>query len=591
MIMVYVAKVYQRDYPIFEEGMYGAYTVSILNDGDFNVFNQATDRSTWLATKTYNHPDMHNSTIPVLLFPFYMYNKYLHLFFGEKNSEKNPVIYKDVHILANIFFSTFFLLLCYRTMKFLFNTVNITLFVFFFLGTAYTWYTFFCSTAPDIPATVVSAMILIYYLKLITTDSSKNIRTTSGFNLDFFLFGGILFLGAFCRPQIMFYNLLLIDYLFFLKGSHYKKDAINKIISYSGGAIFISVLFFTNVYLQYGTIDYIYRYVADPKFFPIFSIMFGPNGHFFISPIYLLVIIGMATAIFSTSNKTKPIINNTHLNRKSLLIILAMIPSTRIIATSFRAIGHDQGFAGRLLIVDYLIFIFFILYLYNTIVTKNLCAAFAIKFFAIISAAWSFALLMWYKVIDISGNSTWGSIYPSNIRFISEYFKVIYLQIMTPAYFSWGQDFHETVILIPIVLLCSYIIYRFISVKNFSNILSWSLIRTFSIILISSYLGMTLLNTFNNKKNIETERKLGKFDKIVIGTEMDIYVYDDFLDSINEAIKSAEYNRKHDIVIILRKSLQNYIDKIKKQISVDPINIKDDFKQGIIRPSYWSTQQ
>lgn len=557
---IFFAKAYHKSSPIFEEGAYGRYTISLINDGDLNILNQASKRSKWMMTKTINHPDMHNGGIPVLLAPFFLYKKMTMLLFDNHNFNSIEQ-FTTVHILSTIFFAALILILTLKMTNLLFKRPHKTFVLLLFLGTPFFWYTFFDATTIDVHGAFIATIILLLYFHIIKKENPGKI--------ELFAFGTLIAFGTICRPQLFFYNILLVDYLFLHQKSFRKK--FSEIISYAAGSGCIWFAYFVNAYIQYGHIDYVYRHVTEKTFFHLPSMLFGPNGYIYLSPIYLLCGTGLIYLIIKKDNLNLNI-------RTSLFLLIAIIPIIQVVATSFKIMDNDQTFGGRLLIEHFTAFAILIM-VFQQPIRKYLLSL------SILSVIWHFVIMWWYQYEDSKTDYTWGLDYINNLHFITGNSETLSYKIQN-AVNDFTNNTQEIIHLYPLILLSSFAIFKIIKIKDLATPNTKKNLIIVSMFFFLAYIGITISNKCLNSSN-SAKFDTSDISKMVMGNGMEIYIYDDYIEVSNRAIKYYELRDELEKSKQV-KTLQNkYLNIIKQQILKDPINFKKDIENGIVRPSYW----
>ncbi|MFA7614717.1 MAG: hypothetical protein WCY48_10820, partial [Candidatus Caldatribacteriota bacterium] len=202
-----VAIILQEKNP-FEDGTYTQFTLSIIEDGDFNLINQTKDPGrNWLATKTGNHPNYEHPAIAIYLFPFIGYQKLL----------SQDQSFAQAHILATIFFLMLGLILLKKVLDYLdFQHSKEAIAVLAF-STPFLWFSLMASTTSNIFSLVYSIIILAAFC-------FNRDKSTTG--LYFFL-GVATTLGFAIRIQ-QFWIVSLFLYLFSID----KNRSYHKVLSY-----------------------------------------------------------------------------------------------------------------------------------------------------------------------------------------------------------------------------------------------------------------------------------------------------------------------------------------------------------------------
>ena len=221
-----------------ENNTYMAYAESSVKDGDLNIINNIEPSMSWLASETYNYPDMREWASAIVWVPFSLYAKLL------ENSgfvtHKDISHYDYAQTLGTIFCTLLFFILASGLAKNLNFTSN-TKFVLnsFFWGTAFCWYAIFETSGSDLVSNFF--LLLSFYLFFLAVKNQEGLLRWS-------LLGLVFGLAAVVKVHTVFYALAPVIFLFVSR----KEDQVawkKKFFSYVGGFLVIFIFYAVNLYI------------------------------------------------------------------------------------------------------------------------------------------------------------------------------------------------------------------------------------------------------------------------------------------------------------------------------------------------------
>ena len=378
------------------------------------------------------------------------------------------------------------------------------------------------------------------------------------------LLGLVFGLAAVVKVHTVFYALAPVIFLFVSR----KEDQVawkKKFFSYVGGFLVIFIFNAVNLYLKWGF--YGNPYLAISNFirsefgftFGLFKFLFGPNGYFLVSPIYILSFFGIILH-FLTPKKSS-------LDKLIFSIFCAFFIT--LVSTSFRP-GAEELLASRQFLGQQ-----FVLILGAFVLLEKFKNSKFLKSLFVLATAWNLLMVAWYftdKDLEMSS-------YP---RIDGHFFARIAE--------AWSREFSKAmpiflsvagwvILWIPIFLLS----YFFIKKYRSSEKLIYGLITGFILI----FLSVSLINFANNKRNAEALKSEGFFQNKVIGNGMNIYIYDDVISSLDHYKNVAIAN--HDLLGLEKvvHSQSVFYQMVQSQILIDPIGfgiLKPNEKH---KPSFW----
>ncbi|WP_417335303.1 glycosyltransferase family 39 protein [Halobacteriovorax marinus] len=538
----------QVDY-FTEEGVYPQYTLSVIEDQDLNIINQIqNEKFKWLVSETKYHPDFEHSGITIFTTPFYYVEYFFRKFIQNNATPGNISYYFPPHIIFTITYITLGLILLSKVAKEMIPNSDVRYIYLFLLSTPFTWYTFFQSTSTNSFGFFYSSMVL-YFFTFNKSPHKKKI----------FLLGLLFGFGLVIRIQLAWTGIL---FLYMIIQNH--KSTLLKTSLFLAGSIIPLSLLQVNQVARGSSGSYALLNYFDLSIGTVFkNSLIGENGYLILAPALAVCFLIYLAIVFD--------------KKASLLLKMIGIPPLALFIFYNFTWALMDGYIGRhqqsFLPIYSLFFLYFMANIEKyTKIKRAVISLFIILFF------WNIICNFWYISIDSSKDYLWKFIYPFN----TDYFRdglALYIEQR-----SFSSFYHHFLSLIPHIPLLGIISYLLIKI-NHTQPRNSSIYRVVILYMITSYSLITASNYFIGKKNVIRLEQQGYFDNVVIGNNESIFIFDDYIQVLNDSIRY--YMMKNDCtkVINLKKVKQRYIYKMPDYILEDRRNFKESLTAGTYKSS------
>ncbi len=537
-----------KDSNAFEESFYIARSISILEDGDFNIINQPVREETkWAVTKTYNHTSQHKPGPAVTYLPIQIYNKLIGRSYSDELKNHQGVI------VTNIILLTFAFFFIYKIFKLL-EIVSFKRSLFFtFFSTPIAYYSIFEPTNPNITSVLFTTLLTYYFLLY----SKKDFTTIKALNL-FLLF----IIASLIRVEAIFFGLPLVLLTII------KLKKIKKVLLATSPLIIFMILNLMQEATRGGNGVAILFYLQGPE--NILRYLFSPNGLLYITPMYGLVII--ATFLLMRAHKD------------IWLKIFLFIPISLFVTIYSNILSINEGITCRHLITFFPVVIIPIGYLVDKITSKQ--KSVQLGFYLILSMIllWHWAMIMTHMI-----SQKWWEVgfYYKSIEELLYLIPHFQNYVKFPSLQEFTALFINSLLYIPIILLTLFI-FRRLRIKRSSN--SKHILIT-SLCSVMFFTFIYCLDFYNNPINTEKMKRQGLFTNKVVFSNASAYLYDDHTEVVRKRIcfnkKRGETNQNVPLV----KKYKHFLRVVEASIAKDPISFKKKLSQGKIRRSYYEPNQ
>lgn len=530
-------------YPIekMEGGTYGAYTESLLKDGDFNIMNQMPKHIAWYASPTLNYPDISSTGTAVLWAPFYSYGYALEKIVTE-NSFSGYRAEDISQLLLSVFMTILLLILTQRTLKLYYPDQNNTFIVLnLFLGTGLFFYFFAIPTNNDITTAAMVALLFLFTLNILQNKQHPivwlflglfagflvTVKTVSGY---YFL---ILVLGALCFSQ---------------EGT--LKDRLKRLGFLGIGFGFLFFFWLANSSLQRGSLAEP-RLVASGAYIGsvLPDLLFGSRSYFLISPVYLI-------ALFYPLYVSIQWIRNRQFQFNKTAFILSVAICVKVVLFSIRFFSNEY-FGARILILDFILISFIFGEIFRLCKKKWLTVLFSVF------CAWT----LLQSLVKIAVDQYIHELSPSHWKSVIAFYQSA-ANLATHTCFS--KDYWHIIYYLPLILILVLILTK---VKTIS-ILSRETEKNF-VILSFIFFGITVissgLNFYFLPKNTAELYTQGFYNDIAIVKGPLSLGYEGFVSEINLEMLLAKRKNDQEKIQKLKAMKENYIAQIQPEILYDPL--------------------
>lgn len=540
----------------FEDGSYGNFTLSILEDADFNIINQIKDPAkNWVSTVTGNHSNYEHPAVSVYLFPFFLYQKILNSL-GIHNHSSLTNGYNEAHILSTIFYVFLGFLFLNKLLTNLDIKHSRSSILVYALSTPFIWFTFFSSSTSNIFSLAFSIFVLTWFC--------FNRNKFSQFS--YFALGIIFSLGIAIRIQQFWIGSLL---LFLLVED--PERSLRKVLYFIGGALIPGSFFLTNLYLRSEQILHptrVYTAWTSLGEFAEYTLpyaLWGPNGYLTLSPIYALIL-GFGSWL---------LIRKYPLRK---FYVFLVVPPTALFLYYSSQWPLMDSFAGRHQL-DYF-------FLYALILGLGLDAVkgpIRILTWAAIMLAilWNVRSHIAFSFVDHTDWTQWQFYYHVALHHFPRQLTS-FLSNMNSL-----ESLYTVLLYLPLLLLLALILLRAARIKKDKiSLVNWGIIL-WGVFFFGVF---TLMNLVFNPRNVEKYRAQGLYQDKLIAKGDAMNFYDDFTETYHKALRWHVEKRNCEAVRRLLEIRADYIFTIKTEIIHDPIGFVDDLNNNIFRRSYMEGQ-
>jgi len=557
--------------PAMDNRVYAAYTESITTDFDLNIANNVSKDLSWLVSKTYNNPDMHDHGLTTLWSPFFIYTKFLSHF--NVGPVRDVVTNNIIQAIITLFFSLLGIIFSKKLLD-TFKTksnpyVPISIFA---LTTSFAWYSTIHHQNSDLTVFFFASLFLWACKYLFDVKENK---------YNFFL--GLLWgVGLSIKISMLFYFPCIVYFFCESYGYIPKKKWLTPVLSFLLGLAATFSLFYTNIVLKFGFFVFGggYKETLQLDYSLFWEALIGPNGYFHLAPITLLCFLVWGYVLLKTIRKP---LEATKLER---FIFLAMTgPILKMFLECF-GFFESSEFGVRHYLLDLPLFSAVILY---TIEKAKASSITIIKKYYYIPIAmlllWSFTLYLWFWEVHERVPHQWGAYYINETAFFLKSLSFYFMKIGETFKYSL-ETLSDFFVYLPLTLILTFSLIHFHQSK-----ITKKFVLILSSFIIFSYTIITALNYSYNESNVAKMKTNGDFTNIVVANGIDLYLYDEILSSIGKGLRYNKVRKKKDKFKLLKSSLVNYLDTIETQIVHDPIGFTQGIKKLQLRKSFhepWS---
>ncbi len=357
LFFLYLFLVYDTGFHGPDEPIYLAYTASIVEDGDLNAINNFY-RDGKFVSKTYNLPDPRNYGGVLLWWPFYAYAKVIYFIAVQFNLTNSAI--EGFSRLANcamsfstIVFGFFCLMLSYRLCRIFFSSrIALWSTLIIFLGIPFFYYMLYETGNANILACLFCTLLIWFCGCMVNMKKSH-----------WFLFG--LFFSICIVIKIdLWLNLLFIFPFFVILCMSRQidwKNGIYFIVGFIPGFILRTI----NVYLKYGAFQteeahfkYLKLNLSDYRFVFTFEWLFNSyRGLFYMSPIFLVCLLGFILLATKMLKKSKPQDTNKKIKDIFLFILVFYAIGKLFFIGVISGYKHGVDLAARHVLTEFPIFV------------------------------------------------------------------------------------------------------------------------------------------------------------------------------------------------------------------------------------------
>lgn len=539
LVIFIVAANYQ-----FENGAYHKYAISILEDRDFNIFNQQSKiAEKWMVTASGNHPDFHHSTISSFLLPFYILPSIFHQ--NEIWSKRT----RFLDITINLMFFVLGIMLLRKTFQEIhsqfFVTWNKSLFLCVFL-------TSICTTLIVYPTDTVLILMFVSAVAfdLLVKYAKGSIPTIT----DAIILG----FCAVVRTEMYFIAPVFVYWLI-------KSDtSVSKKMVWIATFLIPSCLIGVDRYIRFG---YLSNFLAHhvnldfPYYFYLLKV-FSSEGCLYYSPGLMLIALGTCWAFRSKELMPYRIIFMSYAFGAVLMFVLLLGVPTMV----------DNTLYDRHIVPFFPILVCAMFFILEHIKQEKKHFIF-LKWATIFICVITFYSKSYYIITEYTNKGVLGGPYWKGLDFFLN-FKNLIFERSQDFWISMKENSMQILYLGP----CFVVIFYADKIIN--------AYRKIILSFFGLYLFMGILNVFNNQKNVTIGRVQGIFSEALVCGGSFCF-YDDYIDVLDLGIKQFEIASRLEFAKMNEIKKKKFIEKNWDNILYDPIGFKQRYLNGEIRPSFW----
>jgi len=513
LIFLYFFVIFDVSFNGPENLVYLAYTTSIVEDGDLNAVKYVGSSYPYYlpshklgVSKTYNLPDYHNHAGALFWAPFYIYGKAAYSILRAYNTGwvgeyKMEEIAHCAMAFSTALFAFLTLLFTYLFCRIFFSKwVCLWTLLALFLGTPFFYFALFETGNANMLASLFSILSIWFFSYVI------NMKKT-----HWFLFGLFFSLSAVIKTELAF-QMPAVFIFFFMLFILKKTDGINAAY-FLVGLIPGLALRMINDFIKYGTLHVGDFGVLNLKNRCFFEQLFSPyHGFFYTSPVLYICLLGLVLS----SGALLRNIRSIHKDKPNdmFFIVLSSYLIIKIAILSFRFAWGGGTPGARVLLTEFVV----LALLFARAFQARKIVSYASAVIAIAFIFWDLIVVYEYvKGIDMQY-----IVRPPEFSVRVEEFKNIFQDLIRIRSLDIKIKF-----LLPLLLAAfglTFFILRntrpvapsFWYKKEEKNRRSLRIFSMLTVYLFVSYMAVTVLNIYNNQKNVQKLKQNGFFENAEI---------------------------------------------------------------------------
>ncbi|MDP2927996.1 MAG: glycosyltransferase family 39 protein [Candidatus Omnitrophota bacterium] len=554
---LYLFVVYDVNFHGPDEPIYFAYTASVVEDSDLNVANQIDLKhyphyltsGKFGVSKTYNLADFHNHAGVILWAPFYVYAKSIYYIAAKLNLKGLSFngldkVTKCAMSFSTIVFGFLALILTYKLCRVFFsNKTAIWSTLAIFLGTPFFYFILYEVGNSNMVGCLFSILSIWFCSYAIAMKRSH-----------WFLYGLFFSICVMIKSELCFQIFFIL--FIFITFAILKQTRWRNGVYFFVGITLGFIPRIINDYLKYGTL-----HVGELNLFNFRNSYFleqlfsSYHGFFYTSPIFYICLLGFILLVANLSKNVKNI--NEKKIQEIFLLALTSYLFIKIFILSFRCVWGGGTPGARILLTEFPVFVLLFAHVFQG---QRKYIKYFLGIASILFILWNWLIISEYMMgVDlkyITGAPKLGA----RIATIKN--------ILPPLFYIKDIDIKlkSCLPLLPIVFgMTFYITERFREtnfpvlgyVRSQDRHRSFNTFVLITIYLYTAYTVITVLNIYNNKRNVEKLKADGFFEnaKIIGPNEFE---KEEVVGSLNEMIDYFESRGDTDRV--------NKIKSYKKEI-------------------------
>lgn len=508
----------------YEDGIYRAHLLSIIQDFDLNIINQLPQRMAWIVTPSYFFPTGHSE---IQVSGLYILNLIERLSTRIYASTLPSVFLSS--ILMNFFSIWITHVLLSKIVKVLGITVGKFDYIFLIIASPLFYFSFLTTTVLD-----VTILPLITFLILFSVSPKKSNTLAAVLAM-----GMLTITKHYAIVVVVAFSPIIIKEI--------RKKSVTQQLAHLGLYLALPIAALTNYFLKFGLttsiesgtyalIDFSMGHIAEKIIYGYF----GDRGLFTLQPILLFGFVSCLMYLWHLHRKNKI---------SSLLVLLIGLWLVTGVGSLFffRGDFYEDHIPGRSALLIYPLVFIGILWVKNFYLLKYK------KIFQTLAIAliiYNILITFGFNFVEASGGhyAYANQLLPKSVDSLVPYLNII----------SWNFSLFKQSFGCVIVFVSITTVLHAITCKKFNmRKIFWSLT-----ICSATYITFTIMNFHFSDKNTQNLKGDNFFSDKVIGKGPEIYIFDYILDRV-QVILHREGSRKKDEV---NKFMDPYFKAVEKQI-------------------------
>lgn len=505
-LFIAISIIFRGGSHFYEHGIYVNYVQSILNDFDFNIINQISNRLSWIITPTFHFPDAHPLTQTPFIAFAYIFEKVSTLITQTNLSKEFSFLLSGIVINFVVFLYSFRLQRRANVEYLKDKYEKIVLLSLF--GSTFLYFTCFTVNVIDTFSIPVTTYLLLNFRSMDPKENSKIFFFALGL-------GFLVTIKIFFIPLVLFWGLSKIIDIY--KEKNYKGLVI-LLVAVALPIILAAV----NSWVKYGSFilesNYVARVLFDYSFShlakKIFIGFFGPGGFFFLNPLLLMGLFCFAWSEFVTTTTKDKLFTTKEFLAYSFFLGFVFFHPIFMLGTLV-----EDLLPGRATLISLPFLTLAIAHTYkHSPNKKNWQIAHALVLL------WNVFIIFNFIIFDSYDTFSY---YKTKFVFLSE------IEGLFTYYTSHIQNnFNIYAKLLPAIVIL--ILLFKVAITLFRKVAGTICpIKTLLSLWLIIFIPMTAMNMIYTPKNIEIMKRQNAFAGKVIGNGLDIYMYDYILDRFN----------------------------------------------------------
>lgn len=525
-----------------EYGVFTAYGVSLIEDGDMNIINQLPDIFAWMITESGSDVDYHEYGKASIALPLLFLAKVFKL-----NHFPNYSYYYFFFILFNLGIVYLWVNLLNRTCQLLLgDKVNYKwVIALFFFNIPVWWYSFFHVNGSDLISCLLLNFIIYTFLKYLDVTKWSYLISQAA----------LLFFAALVKVTFLFYLPL---WGFYLYHHSFNRKLVGKVFcAHLIGLLIVYLPHFIFQHFKYGQALLGHAENFRPQFFVLWETLFSQNGYLISTPFYLLSAAGIIYLIFKKKD----------VNSKFLLY-MGFWFVVKLILVSYRPI-EDELFGSRMIMLDN-----YLLLPLGLIILKKIFGNHYIKAsFVILGLG---ALYSFYSLcIFLSDQDAWNAVYNfqfGHFQMGLSFFKNIITSLKFEDFTTYAPYFVLSLMVTGVCLALKNLPYS-------------KTAKTITLSILASFMVSHALHLYHFKDNVESLKANSFYENKLMAEGPHLFIYDDTVSVFEKSMFNAKMRGDEEGYLLREKVLKEYYEKIKPEILYDPIGFTESLETGNYRAS------